>query len=103
MLKSDCALAQSRAQEIIIGLSLPGKLADCILSDAMQYELFLVEGDSAGGSAKKPVIKKFQAVISLRGKILNTWEVGVEQILASQLIHDDIAIARLVLIQILLI
>lgn len=79
-------------KKITTGHTLPGKLADCTLSDPMQCELFLVEGDSAGGSAKQARDKNFQAVMPLRGKILNTWEVDTEQVLASQTVHD-IAIA----------
>ncbi|WP_080744756.1 DNA topoisomerase IV subunit B [Coxiella burnetii] len=79
-------------KKVTTGPALPGKLADCILSDPMQCELFLVEGDSAGGSAKQARDKNFQAIMPLRGKILNTWEVDTEQVLASQAVHD-IAIA----------
>ena len=68
--------------------ALPGKLADCILSNATQCELFLVEGDSAGGSAKQARDKHFQAIMPLRGKILNTWEIDTEQVLATQAVHD---------------
>ncbi len=74
------------------GPALPGKLADCLQQDLSQSELFMVEGDSAGGSAKQARNKDFQAILPLRGKILNTWEVDSSQILASQEIHD-IAIA----------
>jgi topoisomerase-4 subunit B len=74
------------------GPTLPGKLADCIVQDPAESELFLVEGDSAGGSAKQARDKQTQAVLPLRGKILNTWEVETAQILKSNAIHD-IAIA----------
>ena len=74
------------------GPALPGKLADCLQQDLTQSELFMVEGDSAGGSAKQARNKDFQAILPLRGKILNTWEVDSAQILASQEIHD-IAVA----------
>ncbi len=74
------------------GPALPGKLADCSLQDVRQTELFLVEGDSAGGSAKQARDRTFQAIMPLRGKILNTWEVDASQVLASQEIHD-IAVA----------
>lgn len=74
------------------GPALPGKLADCLQQDLNQAELFLVEGDSAGGSAKQARSKDFQAILPLRGKILNSWEVESSQILASQEIHD-IAVA----------
>ncbi|MEK7991629.1 MAG: DNA topoisomerase IV subunit B [Thiotrichaceae bacterium] len=74
------------------GPALPGKLADCTSQDVNQTELFLVEGDSAGGSAKQARDKHFQAILPLRGKILNTWEVDTNQILASQEVHD-IAVA----------
>ena len=74
------------------GPALPGKLADCMQQDLNQAELFLVEGDSAGGSAKQARSKDFQAILPLRGKILNAWEVDSTQILASQEIHD-IAVA----------
>ncbi len=74
------------------GPALPGKLADCLQQDLSQSELFMVEGDSAGGSAKQARNKDFQAILPLRGKILNTWEVDSAQILASQEIHD-IAVA----------
>lgn len=74
------------------GPALPGKLADCMQQDLSQAELFLVEGDSAGGSAKQARSKDFQAILPLRGKILNSWEVDSSQILASQEIHD-IAVA----------
>ena len=79
-------------KKITSGPALPGKLADCVGQDVSQGELFLVEGDSAGGSAKQARDKNYQAVMPLRGKILNTWEVDSEQVLASQEVHD-IAIA----------
>jgi len=74
------------------GPALPGKLADCSLQDVKQTELFLVEGDSAGGSCRQARDRTFQAVMPLRGKILNTWEVDTNQVLASQEVHD-IAVA----------
>ncbi|MCK5719270.1 MAG: DNA topoisomerase IV subunit B [Thiomargarita sp.] len=74
------------------GPALPGKLADCSSQDFTQTELFLVEGDSAGGSCKQARDRTFQAVMPLRGKILNTWEVDSNQVLASQEVHD-IAVA----------
>lgn len=79
-------------KKITSGPALPGKLADCTSDDLERTELFLVEGDSAGGSAKQARDRIFQAVMPLRGKILNTWEVISSEVLASQEVHD-IAVA----------
>ena len=88
-LKASKAVTRKR---IASGPALPGKLADCSSQDPERSELFLVEGDSAGGSAKQARDREFQAVMPLRGKILNTWEVDASQVLQSQEVHH-IAIA----------
>jgi topoisomerase-4 subunit B len=88
-LKASKAVARKR---IVSGPALPGKLADCTSGEPERSELFLVEGDSAGGSAKQARDREFQAVMPLRGKILNTWEVDASEILHSQEVHH-IAIA----------
>jgi len=84
-LKASQKVARKR---VVSGPALPGKLADCSSQDPKRTELFLVEGDSAGGSAKQARDREFQAVMPLRGKILNTWEVESGEILSSQEVHD---------------
>lgn len=79
-------------KKIASGPALPGKLADCAGNTLEETELFLVEGDSAGGSAKQARNRNFQAIMPLRGKILNTWEVSSDEVLASEEVHN-IAIA----------
>jgi topoisomerase-4 subunit B len=79
-------------KQVTSGPALPGKLADCTAQDLARTELFLVEGDSAGGSTKQARSREFQAVMPLRGKILNTWEVDSAEVMASQEVHD-IAVA----------
>ncbi|MGH8073390.1 MAG: DNA topoisomerase IV subunit B [Lysobacter sp.] len=79
---------QVTRKKVTQGPALPGKLADCSSQDLSRTELFLVEGDSAGGSAKQARDKDFQAILPLRGKILNTWEVASGSVLASQEVHD---------------
>jgi topoisomerase-4 subunit B len=94
----DSAQARLRAgkavkrKSVVSGPALPGKLADCTSQDLQSTELFLVEGDSAGGSAKQARSREFQAILPLRGKILNTWEVESAEVLSSQEVHD-IAVA----------
>jgi topoisomerase-4 subunit B len=83
---------QVTRKKVTSGPALPGKLADCTCNDVRRGELFLVEGDSAGGSAKQARDREFQAIMPLRGKILNTWEVESSQVLASKEVHD-IAVA----------
>ncbi|HEV8434379.1 MAG TPA: DNA topoisomerase IV subunit B [Thermoanaerobaculia bacterium] len=88
-------LKQSKKVErkkLTSGPALPGKLADCTAQDLNRTELFLVEGDSAGGSAKQARDREFQAIMPLRGKILNTWEVDPSEVLGSEQVHD-IAVA----------
>ena len=90
--------AAKKARDLVIrknamdGGSLPGKLADCTEKDPASSEIYIVEGESAGGSAKQGRDRQFQAILPLRGKILNTWEIDSSEILASQTVHD-IAVA----------
>ncbi len=82
------AAKQVVRKKVVQGPALPGKLADCTSQEPELCELFLVEGDSAGGSAKQARDRNTQAIMPLRGKILNTWEVDAGEILGSQEVHD---------------
>lgn len=86
--KRSQASKKVKRKTLLSGPALPGKLADCTSQEAERSELFLVEGDSAGGSAKQARDRDFQAVLPLRGKILNTWEVETGSVLASQTVMD---------------
>ena len=87
-LKRQKSRKQVARRKVTTGPALPGKLADCSSTDLEETELFLVEGDSAGGSAKQARNREYQAIMPLRGKILNTWETEPDQVLRSQEVHD---------------